>query len=80
MDLLAGFWTAEDPWTTVIRDYFDGFVESAVKFEFTARSVSAGWTVYYGCNFQSATIQFPFEEAFWFCGIMAIGFCVGSVW
>ena len=77
MDLLAGFWTAEDPWTTVIRD-FDDSLEGAFKFEFTARSVSAGWTEYYGCNFQSAAIQLPFEAA-WFCDIMAIEFCVGSV-
>ena len=85
--LFAGFekvfWLVFGPlrilWTTVIRD-FDDSLEGAFKFEFTARSVFTGWTEYYGCVFQSAVIQFPFEEATWFCDIMAIEFCVGSVW
>ena len=62
----------------MIRDYFDGFVESAVKFEFMARSVFTGWTEYYGCVFWSAVIQFSSHGAAWFCDITV--FCVGSVW
>ena len=63
----------------MIRD-FDDSLEGAFKFEFMGRSVSTGWTEYYGCDFRSAAIQFPFEEAFWFRDIMASEFCMGSVW
>ena len=62
----------------MIRD-FDDSLEGAFKFEFMARSVFTGWTEYYGWVFQSAVIQFSSHGAAWFCDIMAIEFCVGSV-